>query len=155
MLLLRQRGFLHWLQALRSLLTHRMLPGCFLTNPTNLRVNLWLLLAAPRSGFFQVPSLAHQRETVEGSACGFHLLSFDKAGSRLHGGSPERWLHQLQRRKHSDVIWSPGEEDCKGSYFIGHAHAQHRLKSDANAFFIATLIVSPWFVPACCRSESV
>lgn len=155
MLLLRQHGFLHWLRALRSLLTHRMLPGCFLMNPTNLRFNLWLLLAALRSGFFQVPSLAHQREMVEGSACGFHLLSFDKAGSRLLGGSPECWLHQLQRRKHSDVIWSPGEKDCKGSYFIGHTHAHHWLKSGANAFFIATLIVSPCFVLARCKSDSM
>lgn len=83
---------------------------------TNLRFNLWLLLAALRSGFFQVPSLAHQRETVQGSACGFHLLSFHKAGSQSHGGSPEHWLQQLQRRKHSDVIRSSEEKDCDCFY---------------------------------------
>lgn len=123
---------------------------------TNLRFNLWLLLAALRSGFFQVPSLAHQREMVQGSACGFHLLSFHKAGSQSHGGSPEHQLHQLQRRKHSDVIfWSSEEKDCNRFCFIGRTHAQHWLKSDANAFFLETFFMSPCFVLADCRSDSV
>lgn len=96
---------------------------------------------------------------VQGSACGFHLLSFHKAGSQSHGGSREHWLHQLQRRKHSGVIWSSEKKDRRGFYFVGLTHAQHWLKPDANAFFIETFFVetfmAPCFVLADCRSDSV
>lgn len=122
---------------------------------TNLCFNLQLLLATLRSGFFQVPSLAHQREMVQGSTCGFHLLSFHKAGSQSRGGSPEHWLHQLQRRKHSDVIWSSEGKDRNRFYFIGRTHAQHWLKSDANSLFIETFFMSPCFVLGDCMSDSV
>jgi len=92
---------------------------------------------------------------VQGSACGFHLLSFHKAGLQSHDGSPEHWLHQLQRRKLSDVIWSSEKKDCHHLYFIGHTHAQHWLKSDTNVFFVETFFMSPCFDLADCRLDSV
>ena len=55
----------------------------------------------------------------------------------------------------TDVIWSSEEKDCDRFYFIGRTHAQHWLKSDANAFFVETFFMSPCFVLADCRSDSV
>lgn len=49
------------------------------------------------------------------------------------------------------MIWSSEEKDCSRFYFVGHTHAQHWLKSDANAFFVETFFMSPCFVLAITR----